>query len=135
MYESSTSIAPSDAGPEPLKEKNAVTAPASSKQSEPGKPVPTSRVEQAHGGAEGAEGSKMGGRNVSALQILFRFQSWFTFLVTDFVDQLWFIHPNQGDPTDPEFLKKRRELLVAKLAQRLGCTDKKINETNGTYST
>lgn len=61
MYDSSTSVAPTDAGPEPLEDQKDVPgpAPASSLKTAPGKPVPTCRDGQAaaadHGGAEGSK--------------------------------------------------------------------------------
>ena len=82
MYESATSVAPSDAGPVPLENQTDLPAPAPALA--PGKPVPTSihDISAARPEDGGADGSKMGGRNVSGHQILFRFQPFF-FLVTD----------------------------------------------------
>lgn len=72
MYDSSTSVAPSDAGPMDRKDVPAPTP--SSLKTAPGKPVPTSihtGSQAAEADRGGAEGSKTGVRNVIGHQILF----------------------------------------------------------------
>ena len=116
MYESDTSVAPSDAGPVPLENQKDVPAPAPAHA--PGKPVPTSIHDVIEPAAQpedgGADGSKTGGRNVSGHQFLFRFQSWFTFLktdlFTDFVEQLWFTR-NKVISTTPSIWRNEKKCL------------------------
>ena len=79
MYESATSVAPSDAGPVPLENQTDLPAPAPALA--PGKPVPTSihDISAARPEDGGADGSKTGDET---WVVLFRFQPFF-FLVTD----------------------------------------------------